>query len=306
MNEDQKCAPSKIYNKQIGTCFSHDQLILMANAYNTYIDNNNINKPKIDLNSSTKELLIELTKSLSKTCNQQTCLLQEVFVKEIKDSKLLFELLYNSYRPKGPFKGQDKNKWLSTSDINQILFQYQTITPDFIYLGALPIDFESINVPINIKDIKLYYWLIKFIKAKIYKMGYVLNLSKHNESGSHWVGLFINLKKNQIYYFDSCGDPPPSQIIHLMNRIAAFCYYINIKKNPNIKKITNRRSLEEFDKVDMRYNNTIHQRGNSECGIYATNFIINMINNVSFTKFTSTVITDSQINKLRNVYFRYK
>lgn len=305
MDENLKCAPSKIYNKKIGTCFTNEQLVLMATAYNKYIEKNKINNTKINLNAPNKELLSELTRRLSKQCNTQTCLLQEQFVKEINDSKTLFELLYNSYRPVGPFKGKEKHKWLNTSDINQILFQYKNTHPDFVYFGALPIDFESIHIPINISKDKLYYWLVKLYKANIHKLGFVLNLSKHNEPGTHWVALYFNIKKSQIYYFDSTAEPPPGNIINLMNRIASFCYSVNIIKSNDIKNI-NKNKFVRFTGVDVQYNRMQHQRGNSECGVYSTNFIINMINDVPFNKFTSTIITDAEVNKLRSVFFRHR
>ena len=32
------------------------------------------------------------------------------------------------------------------------------------------------------------------------KIGMVVNLDKHNKSGSHWVSLFIDLNNDQIYF----------------------------------------------------------------------------------------------------------
>ena len=35
------------------------------------------------------------------------------------------------------------------------------------------------------------------------KIGMVINLDEHWKRGSHWVGLYANIDKSQIYFFDS-------------------------------------------------------------------------------------------------------
>ena len=42
-----------------------------------------------------------------------------------------------------------------------------------------------------------------FISKKINKIGIIFNLDKHDESGSHWVSMFINIKEG---IFFSCSD----------------------------------------------------------------------------------------------------
>ena len=39
--------------------------------------------------------------------------------------------------------------------------------------------------------------------SKIFQIGIVFNLDKHDQEGSHWVSMFIDLKRDGIYYFDS-------------------------------------------------------------------------------------------------------
>lgn len=41
--------------------------------------------------------------------------------------------------------------------------------------------------------------------------GFVINLDKHNEPGSHWVSIFVN-KLGQAFYFDSFGMKPTATV----------------------------------------------------------------------------------------------
>ena len=72
---------------------------------------------------------------------------------------------------------------------------YVNKNKDFIFLGAVPIDFDSLD-ELGIKDLDLDD-LVKKGKSKI---GIVFNLDEHWKDGSHWVALYTDLKKNQIYF----------------------------------------------------------------------------------------------------------
>jgi hypothetical protein len=45
------------------------------------------------------------------------------------------------------------------------------------------------------------------IKKGIRKVGFTINLDNHNESGSHWVSMFLDLDDKIIFYFDSANNP---------------------------------------------------------------------------------------------------
>ena len=53
-------------------------------------------------------------------------------------------------------------------------------------------------------------------------------------------------------------------------------------------------------KTIMDYNHIRHQYKNSECGVYSMMFIINMLENNDFTKNTSNIILDDEMNQNRN------
>jgi hypothetical protein len=300
-NEFRKCAPNKNYDSNNDTCFTLEQVIEMVKSYNNSINNKNKQIILDNKNLNKKILLDQLIKKLPKNCNSQECLLKEDFIVNIDN----FDLKFNTLRPLGP---NNKTKWLSSSDINQIMIQYTYKYDDFIFFGALPIDFEEIELPINYKH--LYRYLTNMYKDNIYKIGFVFNLDNSKGTGSHWVALYLNLKKEQIYFFDSYGTPPVDEIISLMSKIA---YWIIIKKyNKNIlienyKINFNNNGICKYENfnIDIRYNILRHQYKNSECGVYSINFILRLLKGDNFELITEEKTRDDDINNCRKTYFRF-
>ena len=299
-DDDLKCAPSKRFDSDARTCFSIQQLQSIAHSYNKTTSN------KIIVTNDKKDLLRKLISKLDKACNDQVCLLQESFVRNVDD----FDMLYNTFRPQGP---SYKFQWLSTSDINQVMIQYMEAYKDFIFFGALPIDFKEIKVPISFDN--FFKTLSNMYKDGKRRIGYVFNMDRHDQSGSHWMGLFADLGKNQVYFFDSAEDhsshKPKKQIIGLMKTIAIWCYFHNIKKQEPNSELC---SLEFFGNsknvvekvIDVQYNKVQHQRGNSECGVYSINFIVRLLKGDSFNTIIDKPIDDKTINDFRKIIFRFK
>jgi hypothetical protein len=304
LEPDMKCAPSKKYSD--GSCFNLESLKKIATNYNKK------NSNKIDINLSKSELVGQLEKKLEDKCSDQTCWLRLDIVKELDNE----DIEVNTFRPKGPSK---KYEWLSTSHINDTISQYQQVHKDFLFLGAVPLDFEDLPV-LGISKLD-FADLEKQGKSKI---GLVINLDEHWKDGSHWVGLFTDLNKNQIYYFDSLGKKPLKRTRKFVNRIAKYLYakkygeklpindilqkikHINktggknnkeIESNPHVKKIID-------GNFDIRYNNIQHQFENSECGVYSINFIIRLAGGESFDNVINNITKDEQMNANRKIYFR--
>lgn len=288
--EIKKCAPSKKYEE--GSCFTFEALIKIAKEYNKY------NKDKIILDDikSKKELLTILKNKISNCGDNQLCWFKEKLFYNIDDD----DILYNTFRPNGPI---EKTKWLNTTNINKILYQYEYKYKDFIFLGAVPIDFEKINIH-DIANIN-FDELIKNNKSKI---GLVINLDEHWQSGSHWVAVYADIKNNQIYFFDSYATKPKKRIAKFMLKIALWCYYRNIlndtNNNYNIKNFFNYVKIN--DTIDIRYNNIRHQYKNSECGVYSVNFILRLLKGDSFDTIIKEKTNDDNINTCRNVYFSFQ
>ena len=310
---DEKCAPHIKYNER--SCFSHEQLIKIANAYNEHIKNNKKNDYIVIENQSKKQLVLSITGKLKGICDDQICWLKQDFIKKMVND----DLLNNVFRPKGP----SGTKWLNTTNINDIMKQYEQKYKDYIFFGAVPIDFDNPSVSIikNINYDDLY-------SDGIHKIGFVFNLDEHWQNGSHWCALYCNIhhEKNQIFFFDSYGTKPNKRIMRLMNRISKWCYANNKKIFGGSNDINN--SLNKIDdynidtetfnellggkkkfflkKLDIRHNKIRHQFKGSECGVYSVNFILRLLNGETFEYITENITLDDKVNECRDEYFRFE
>jgi hypothetical protein len=280
---DEKCAPSKTYKD--GSCFTLKSLKKIAESYN-------IKNPmsKIKISDDKEGLVKELEDKMKNTCSDQTCWLRTDFVKAMNDE----EIENDTFRPTGP---DNKKEWLSTTDINNVVSQYQEKFKDFLFLGAVPADFLELEI-LGIKDLN-FNELNKEGKNKI---GMVINLDESWKSGSHWVALYANLDKDQIYYFDSFGKKPYKRTKKFINKIFTYMYKNKYKKNPIINDIIKGgASIKDFD---VKYNSKQHQFSNTECGVYSMNFIIRLVRGETFQEITNNITKDAEMNKCRDSYFR--
>ena len=291
---DEKCAPSKKFDK--GSCFTNDALIKIASNYNKKFTD------KIDITLPREQLVQTLETKLKNVCSEQTCWLRLNFVKELKNK----DIENNTFRPTGP---DERYEWLSTTHIDDVMTQYQNYNKKFIFLGAVPYDFEVLKA-LNIHNIDFAELEAKG-KTEI---GMVINLDEHWKSGSHWVGLYINLEKYQIYYYDSVGSKPGKRIRIFINKVTKYLYYKKFKQQLHINDIIkyikyNKENNKYVNNMlskgfDIRYNKNKHQLDNSECGVYSIYFIERLIMGESFNNITNNIIRDDEVNKRRTIYFR--
>jgi hypothetical protein len=289
--DDTRCAPTKEYKN--GSCFEYDSLVKIAGAYNKkYSDKIRISKDK-------KDLVEQLEKKLKKECDDQVCWLKHNFTREILD-----ESMKNTFRPAGP---TSKNAWLSTTDIDKVLEQYHEKYPNFMYLGTVPSDFERIPV-LGFQDLDFD----SLLKKGKYKLGMVINLDEHNQSGSHWVALYIDLKHSKVYFFDSFGKKPIKNIKLFINKVIRYLYKKEYGKEIPIKYLD--KAIKKFDrlskpvqealkKIDIRYNTVQHQKANTECGVYSINFILRLLKGDSFDKIVNNPVRDDEMEECREKYF---
>ena len=217
---------------------------------------------------------------------EEHCLLDNAPI----DENLKKELRKQYLRPRRP-KGwdSDPDMWLDNYNINAVMKQYQEAYRWFKFIGVFPIDFSAPD-PYN-KDgqprclyketcnIKLKDEYTKGIRG----IGMIFNLDPHFKGGSHWVGLYINIKnikKPHISYFDSYGyDTPPL--------IARFMKSFNI----------------EINTCELAFNARKFQYGGSECGMFSMYFIICMISGISFKDFCKDSVNDKFMLDLRKILF---
>jgi hypothetical protein len=279
------CAPGKGTDRI--SCLSKDSLIKIIKAYNKQLrsrgggSHSNNQNPISIKNKSKKQLWENLREKMSGECNKEVCWIDRSFVRDIRDP----DILDNTFKPKQPESWKiKKNTWLTTSDINSVMKQYENKHPDFLFIGPVAVDCPG----------GYYCELTNFDFSrlgKINKVGIVYNLDPHYKGGSHWVGLYIDKKKNQVNYYDSYGHAPPKQIKSFMNQVGNQLNEYNKKNNIN-------------QNIKLEYNKVRHQYGGSECGVYSMNFIIQSLKGRTFKYIQNKKFTDKQMLEMRDILYR--
>lgn len=278
-NTNINCSPKKKYELNKYTCYTDKSLIKLKELWNK-------RHPDVILKTNNpKKIHNELSYLLGSVCNNELCWLKQNF-----HFGNVHRDLVNDFAPESPHSWKkNKNEWLSSVDIMNVMSQYEKAYPCFEFFGPSPIDFDAR---------KLYgecVWneicnfnLSSQIKSGKTKFGFIFNTDPHFKDGEHWISLFVNLKKKEIIYFDSTGDKIPREIKLLVNRIISQGHQLN-------------------PSIELKYSNTEgieHQKGNTECGIYCLYFIINILKDETNTqKLKSSIIPDHNIERYRDMYF---
>lgn len=270
------CAPN--LNRPGYTCYTELSLLKLRDYWNKRHPDKRIDT------DDTKDIWIQLKENMSNICNTESCWLRQKFIDENIDK----ELLQYTFAPKSPASWKKKpDEWLSSIDIDKVMKQYEHVYPCFEFIGPSPIDFD---------DHKLYgecVWeelckfdLYDYIKNGKTKIGIIFNTDPHYKGGSHWISLFINVKKRFIYFFDSNGNKVPSQIKDLMERIQKQAKSMNL-------------NLTIMDNYKFQ-----HQKSETECGMYSIYFITQLLLDAKSPDFFNKhKIPDSEVFKLRKIFF---
>ena len=158
-------------------------------------------------------------------------------------------------------------------------------------MGPSPIDFDIKMMG----DQCVWEELCKFnlqeqIDSNKTKIGIIFNTDKHTGGGKHWFSLFINIKKGEIFFYDSAGDKPAKEIQALIDRI--------IEQGKNLKQ-----TKPIAFKIDSNYP-VEHQMGTTECGVYSLYFIVHMLEDKLTGHYLKThKIKDKYMQQFRKVYF---
>ena len=273
LTKKNSCAPGK---GNSSTCFDHKSLTKIASHWN----NKNPND-KISINQNSTTIWKQINKKMSSKCNTETCWLKQDFVKKISND------LQDYFKPKIPKSWlKEKNTWLTTTDIENVIFQYEKAVPDFKFLGVVPIDFDyEYSMGKCIVDEICRINIKKLKSKKINRIGIVFNLDAHDEPGSHWVALYSDFNKGEVYYYDSYGIFPPEEVKILMERMSI--QGIKIKGEP----------------FKLYYNDIRHQYKNSECGVYSMHFITEFLNGKTFKEIIQNRISDDNMNQKRKIFY---
>lgn len=270
------------------SCFTAEALLKIKDAYNKHHPDQVITIKDPHL------LWLELKNRFS------TCLKEDCWLEKLHDAHLKETIDKMSFAPDHPPEWKkNPDEWLSNYDILEVLEQYKEKHPEFEFIGPTPMDFDSRPHKKDGKCVweKLCGFSLETLDPKIRKIGIVFNLDNHDEPGSHWVSLFIDLDEHFMFYLDSAGEDITPEVQKLVNRIKDQW----TKKHPHLKlKLYKNHPFE-------------HQKQNTECGMYSLYFIITLLTHEIkgkhystqdlIKKFLSERISDDEVFDYRKVYF---
>ena len=190
LNHNLRCAANLEYIE--GSCLSTDELKALALIYNNAIKNKKITGDDIKLVHNKEFLLKELDKRFKSCKGEQLCWLKQDFIEATKD----FDP-DDFFRPDGT---DGKRDWLSDLNIQQAMTQMEKKFEDYLFLGAVPIDFYEINYK-NIAKINFDELLVNGSKQKNKEMmEYNLNKFYYNNILLIQEIYKINEKKSFIHF----------------------------------------------------------------------------------------------------------
>jgi len=274
--KQKQCSPKNKKESLDYSCYKPSMLRKMKNIWNK-------KHPDIEIKSNNlKDIWNSLGYYMKNTCSSEACWIKNSLFKNNFSEKEM----KNIFAPRQPEDWKkNPNEWLSSIEILELMKQYEDAYKCFEFIGPTPIDFdEQLAYGKCVWQELCRFNLEEKIKKGVKKIGIIFNLDPHDKSGSHWTAMFINIKLKKIYYFDSYGDDLTPNRIHVLAE----------------------RIQEQSKKIGKKFkfiiNKTRHQYTRSECGMYCLFFIIQMIKDVPFSRFTKKV-GDKYMRRLRNVYF---
>ena len=278
------CSPHLNTSKTNHSCFDKPALLNIVSAWNKSHPNNKI---KVKPSDKHNKIWSKLGEKMSDRCGNEYCWTKQPFFKQTLTKNKIN--LKKTFRPSRPKLWKTKpREWLDTFNILDVMEQYELAYPDFKFFGPVPIDFD-------LKD-KFNKCVVSELCAidlsrlhnqGIKKIGVIFNLDKHNEPGSHWIGMYMDVNKNLIGYWDSYGYNPPKEVTIFMKELQ-------------------RQSKEKLN-IDCKIhiNKKRHQYKNSECGVYCMHFIVQQLEGSSFDRVTNNIIKDDKMFSKRKKFFNY-
>jgi hypothetical protein len=290
------CSPIAItHNNKI--CYTKNSLIIIIKVWNSLLP---LDKIIYNTTNNPQELFDKLNEKFKKYLHKDntywswTEILKEIALKLNKSdvADILKPVEKKDLRPSQPADWvSNPTEWLSNYDIHKCLIQYDNTSEyKYKFIGVFSIDFGIPKNPINLKEIIIKNPNISFI-------GFVTNLSRANEAGTHWTSSFFvlnpSLKSYGGYYYDSTTGKIPKDLQPVFTDIKRQAEDL-FKKPFNIKMNTNR-----------------HQYSNTECGVFSIAFQtrwISVLRQNGDADFEEIVkfegYKDNIMKKLRNKIFR--
>lgn len=272
-----RCSPTN--GEKYYTCYSDSDLYKMRDIWNAR------HPDKIITSNNSKEIWEFLKNFYINTCDKESC-----WIKKIARGTKLEDELIDSFAPESPKSWKkNPNEWLSSLDILNVMNQYEKKYKCFEFMGPSPIDYDTHKLYGEcVWEELCHFSLEEQIKKHKTKIGIIFNTDPHYKGGSHWISLFINIKKGQIFFFDSGGNEIPKQIMKFVNNVIQQGKQLNPKINFTF---------------DQNYP-VEHQYKNTECGMYSLFFIVHMLEDKITGHYLKThILKDKYMEKFRKIYF---
>lgn len=279
------CSPSRYcHHKRMGTCLQGDEITRVLKVHGVV--------PPPSASTTQLATLLRLT---ARQRHQTEQSMVDQAATTTPDARLRSKLR-DAYRPHAPasWTNAGNSQWLSSDDIESVMRQYE-YRPEFKFLGVSPIDFADRPVIYGGRCVSPAMCSLSvpdLVKAgRTTHLGVVLNMDKHDSSGSHWVAIYVGLDATSpnygAFYYDSVAVPPGPRVMTWIKGIAA----------------TMRRPRSRPFRVV--HNTVRRQFGQSECGIFSMMFLIHcMQRKSSFRQICKVLGNDETMTALRSVLFR--
>ena len=259
------------------SCYTDDGLEKMVKAWNQKNPTNKV------IGNDPFKIWEFFKQQFSSVCETERCWLRQKFIENDNRDLLRY------FSPDAPKTWREKPyTWLNSRDIEKLMHQYEEAYPEFDFIGPSPIDFDKKVDGECVWEELCKFSVEKHIKSGRTKIGVIFNTDPHDESGEHWIALFIDLKRESpfIFYFDSNGDRPPKEVTVLVKRILAQGKKIGIP-------------FKYYDNHKMT-----HQMRDGQCGMYTLYFIVELLlENKKPEFFKTTRITDEMMRDYRSIYY---
>ena len=277
--QKQNCSPKPKNEINHFSCYTNKTLLRLRDLWNARHPDAKINT------NSPKEIHKQISEMLGGVCNKESC-----WIKQRAEFGKIESDAADSFAPESPEEWKkNPNEWLSSIEIMDVMKQYEKAYKCFDFIGPSPIDFDTKKLYGEcVWDELCNFSVENQLKNGKTKIGIIFNTDPHDKPGQHWISIFVNIKNNSIFFFDSVGDKAPPEIMKLVERIKEQGLKLNPKK---VFKFDSNEGVE-------------HQYGNTECGVYSLYFIVHMLEDKTTDHYLKThVLKDEYMNKFRHIYF---
>lgn len=236
---------------------------------------------------------IEFNKNLDKLLTSKGTTIEELgFLLDkrtigIVGKEEVIKELQDSYKPVGPI---DTTLFSNFVIDNAIGNHLSTLDNTFLALDVNLMDFTDYNG--SLTQIKPSKVGVEYRGQEYKHFGCVMNtlvMKGDLRKVGHWVavyGDFRNPKLATLEYFNSSGNNPPTT---LKNWMAEFA-----QKSTEVRGIPCK---------DLVASNIVHQKSETECGIYAMYYVVSRFVGIDYKKFREARIPDEYVTKFRAKMF---